>query len=150
MGRRWFGEQLRRMAVRIGLDHPPGTVRQEVVEARVQAIWKDHPEFTSKQVIAEAGLDHPLGGENACRCLKTLRKAAANRSSVYRRIGWCIDCRTPTRIRISKILKRHPKFTATQIIEELGPGPYRRPVWVRQVMEECRRGRSFRRKVDRF
>ena len=115
-----------RMGRRLGLSHPPGTVPYEVVQARVWAIWKEHPEITSKQLRAIARLDHPLGAENAFRLLKACRIAAANRSPVHRRIGWHIDCRTPTRIRISKILRRHPKYSAAQVIEELGPGPFRR------------------------
>ena len=150
MGRRWTGAQLQRMAFRLGLDHPLGTVRQEVVQACVRKIWKKHPELTSRQVRAITGVDCPLGIENAYRLLRQLRVAAAKRSSVYRRMGWRIDCRTPTRIRISEILKQHPKFTATQLIEKLGPGPFRRFRWIQQVMEECRRGRPFQRRFDRF
>ena len=150
LGRRWTGGAMLRMGQRLGLRHPPGTVPFEVVQARVLAIWKENPELTSKEVRAIAGLDHPLGVENAYRLLRKCRTAAAKRSSAYRRIGWRIDCRTPTRIRISEIVKRNPKISANQLIEKLGPGPFRKPRWVQQVMEECRRGRPFQRRFDRF
>jgi hypothetical protein len=149
-GGRWTGGAMLRMGRRLGLSHPPGTVPHEVMQARVRAIFEEQPEIFSKQVIGMAGLDHPLGKDTAYRLLKACRTEAAKRSSVHRKMGWHIDCRTPTRIRISKILKRHPKYTAAQVIEELGPGPFRRYHWVRQIMEECRRGRPFRRRFDRF
>jgi DNA invertase Pin-like site-specific DNA recombinase len=150
MGRRWTGAQLQRMGIRLKLNHPPSTVPMEVKEDKVRAICKGQPEITAKQLIAIVESDLSLGKDYAYQLLKAYRLGAAKHSSVHRKIGWRLDCRTPTRIRISKILNRHPKFTATQVIEELGPGPFRRPHWIRQVIEECRRGRPFKRKVDRF
>jgi DNA invertase Pin-like site-specific DNA recombinase len=150
MGRRWTGPQLQRMGIRLKLNHPPSTVPMEVKEARVRAICKEQPEITAEQLIAIVESDYPLGKDYAYQQLKAYRLAAAKRSSVHRKMRWRIDCRTPTRIRISQILKRHPKVSAAQVIEELGPGPFRRLHWIRQVIEECRRGRPFKRKVDRF
>jgi DNA invertase Pin-like site-specific DNA recombinase len=150
MGRRWTGEQLHRMGIRLNLNHPLSVVPTEAKEARVRAICKEQPEITAKQLIALVESDHSLGKDYAYQLLKAFRLAAAKRSSVHRKMRWRIDCRTPTRIRISKILNRHPKSTAAQVIEELGPGPFRRLHWIRQVIEECRRGRPFKRKVDRF
>jgi DNA invertase Pin-like site-specific DNA recombinase len=150
MGRRWTGAQLQRMGTRLQLNHPRSTVPIEAKEARVRAIWKEQPETTAKQLIAIVESDYPLGKDYAYKLLKAHRLAASKRSDVHRKMGWRIDCRTPTRILISKIIKRHPQFTATQVIEELGPGPFRRTHWIRQVVEECRRGRPFRRKNDRF
>jgi DNA invertase Pin-like site-specific DNA recombinase len=150
MGRRWTGEQLHRMGIRLKLNHPPSVVPTEVKKARVGAIFKEQPEITAKQLMALVESDYSLGKDYAYQLLKAHRLAAAKRSSVHRKMRWCIDCRTPTRIRISKILERHPKSSATQVIEELGPGPFRRLQWIRQVIAECRRGRPFRRKVDRF
>ncbi len=140
MGGRWAAPTLKRMANLLRLYHPPGIVRQEVVQARVREIWKEHPEFTAKEVRANAGLDHPLGFDNSYRFLKECRLAAVKRSYIYRRRRWRIDCRTDTRIRISVILKRHPKFTALQLIEKLGPGRFRRLQWVKLIMKECRSG----------
>jgi DNA invertase Pin-like site-specific DNA recombinase len=149
-GRRWTGAQLQRMGIRLKLNHPPSTVPMEVKEARVRAVCKEQPEITAAQLIAIVEPDYPLGKDYAYQQLKAYRLAAAKCSCVHRKMGWRIDCRTPTRIRISKILKRHPRITATQVIEELGPGPFRRLHWIRQIVEECRRGRPFKRKVDRF
>jgi hypothetical protein len=59
--------------------------------------------------------------------------------NVWKQIGWYLDCRTAARIRISGIWMKHPKFTAKQVIEKLGPGPFMRLKWVRQIMKECRR-----------
>ena len=121
-----------------------------VKEARVRAIWKGQPEITAEQLIAIVESDYSLGEDYAYKLLKACRLTAAKRSSAHRKMGWRIDCRTPTRIRISKILKRYPKLTATQMIEALGPGPFRSLHWIRQVIEECRRGRPWKRKVDRY
>ena len=150
MGGRWTGPQLKQMGIRLKLNHPPGTVPMKVKEARVRAILKERPEITAEQLIAVVESDHSLGKGYAYKLLKAYRLAAAKRSSIHCKMRWQIDCRTPTRIRICKIIDRHPGFTAKQVIEELGPGSFRRYHWVRQVMEECRRGRAFRRKYDRF
>ena len=45
----------------LGFITRPVHLRREVARARVRAIWKQHPEFTAKQVIASLGLEHPLG-----------------------------------------------------------------------------------------
>ena len=139
---------MNRTARRLGIFHPPGTVPQQVVRARVIKIWRENPEITAKQLRATAGLDHPLGFDNSYKFLKECRLAAAKRSSIYRRRDWQIDCWTNTRIRISVILRGHPKITATQVIEELGPGRFS-PKWIAQVMEECR-SESARRKNRRL
>ena len=55
MGGRWTGDQLLRMGLRLGLHHPPGHLPCTVVRARVRALWKEHPEFTAKQVIETLG-----------------------------------------------------------------------------------------------
>jgi DNA invertase Pin-like site-specific DNA recombinase len=140
MGARWWGPTLRRMGNLLRLYHPPGIVPQEVVQARVREIWKANPEITAEQLRASAGLDHPLGFDNSYRFLKECRMAAAKRSPLYRQRHWQIDCRTDTRIRISRILKRNPKITAQQVVEKLGPGRFRRLCWVNLVMIEYRSG----------
>lgn len=148
LGGRWSGSTLIRAARRLGLCYPPGMVPQEVVRARVRKIWKENPEITAQQLIANAGLDHPIGLENSYKLLKECRLAAAKRSSVHRQRNWKIDPLTYTRIRISVIIKRHPKFTVQQVIEKLEPGRFRWPQWVQQIMKECRSG-SFKRKNER-
>jgi hypothetical protein len=138
------------MAERLGIKHPRGQIRHERMLTRVSAILREHPEFIAKQVIANVGLEHPLGVEKAWRLLRACRMSAAKRSSMHRKIGWRIDSRTPTRIRISRIWKRNPDLTAKQIIEKLGLAPFTNIRWIQQVMQECRRGRPFRRRIDRF
>jgi DNA invertase Pin-like site-specific DNA recombinase len=135
-GRRWQAHALQRMARRLGLDHPPGYLKDDVVRARVQAIWRQHPECTPTHVVARMGAAHPLGLERAAVFLKKLRTAAAQRSPAQRRVGWRIDRWTDTRIRIGEILKRHPDATGKQVIKNLGPGCPVRLKWVWRVMSE--------------
>jgi DNA invertase Pin-like site-specific DNA recombinase len=139
-GGRWAGDQLMRMARRLGLHHPPGYLRQEVVRARVYAIWKEHPEFTGTQVRASVGLEHPLGFGRIYKLLREFRAPAARRSSSHKRIGWRVDNRTAKRIRISGILLRHPEFTGPQVLEKLGRDSSVRLKWVRHVMRQIRHG----------
>jgi len=139
MGGRWQGTQLQRMAPRLGLDHPKGSLSREVARARVQAIWKQHPELTGKQVIASLGLKHRrlLGIYRARQLLRECRVAAAKRSPLHKKVGWWLDSRTTKRIRISAICKKHPKYTAKQVLKILGPEHSVRITWVNQVMNEC-------------
>jgi hypothetical protein len=139
MGGRWRGHQLLRMALRIGLHHPTRRQQREVEQAWVRAIYTQHPDFTAKQVIANMGTEHPLGFARACTLLRECRMAAAKRSSAQKQIGGYLDCRTDARIRISAMWKRHPEFTAQQVIEKLMPGPFMTVRWVHQIMKECRR-----------
>ncbi len=137
-GGRWTGSSLIRTARRLGLNPPPGMEPQTIVQARIHEMWKERPEITAAQLRANAGLRHPLGIINAYKFLKACRLAAAARSSAHKQRKWKLDRRTDARIRISAILERHPKFTAEQVIEKLGPGKFRNLKWVRQVIGECR------------
>jgi hypothetical protein len=138
-GSRWLGQQLARMARRLGLHHPPGYLKNEAVLARVRAIWKRHPDCTAKQVVASLGLEHPLGIQRAWVHLKKVRMACARRSPAQKLVGWNVDRWTATRIRIGEILKRHPEFIGRQVIEELGPEYSVRLKWVWYVMRQYRR-----------
>src|SRR6516165_10022264 len=55
MGGRWAGEQLLRMAHRIGLNPPPARLPGEVSRALVRSIWKQHPDVTAQQVKESLG-----------------------------------------------------------------------------------------------
>ena len=110
------------------------------MQARVRAIWKQHPECTANQVVASMGAEHPLGIDRAWVHLRACRMAAAKRSPTQKRVGWHVDRWTATRIRIGKILKRHPEFIGKQVMEELGPECSVRLQWVWLVMKEYRRG----------
>jgi DNA invertase Pin-like site-specific DNA recombinase len=154
-GQRWRGHALQRMARRLGLHHPPGNLKDDVVRARVQAIWQQYPDCTAKQVVASMGAEHPLGIRRAGVYLKTVRMDAAKRSPAQKLVRWHVDRWTVTRIRIGEILKRHPEFTGKQVIENLGPDYSVRLKWVWQVMSEyhwasTRPSPGARRKGRRF
>lgn len=155
MGGRWSSTNLADIAVRLGLREKPPRVSRNVIQERVKAIWKSHPACTGQQVVKMLKPEHSICIARAWHFLRTCREATAQRSFVQREMGWRLDQRTAARIRISAIWKRHPEFTARQVIKNLGPGPFMTVNWVRQVMKECwrasarhspkqwRRGRRF-------
>jgi hypothetical protein len=64
MGGRWTGDQLQRMALRLGLITRPATCDarsyalacgRTAERIRISAFWKKHPEFTAKRVIDQLG-----------------------------------------------------------------------------------------------
>jgi DNA invertase Pin-like site-specific DNA recombinase len=145
LGRRWSGGQLVRYAHRLGLSPVPGTVPKEIMKAWVIQTVNDNPDITAAELRRWPGLDHPIGVQNSFRMLKACRIAETNRRSECKKMGWRIDSRTITRIRISELLKRRPKMTTTQVIVALGPGLYRKVAWIQQVMQECHQGHPFHR-----
>jgi DNA invertase Pin-like site-specific DNA recombinase len=145
MGRAWSGHQLGRTARRLGLHHPPGYLKDDVVRERVRAIWTRNPDCTIKQVVARIEAEHPLGICRAGLHLKACRMSAAKRSTLQRRVGWHVDRWSPTRLRIGDIMKQNPEIIGRQIIEKLGPtGHPVRLQWVWRVMAEYRRGSAKR------
>jgi hypothetical protein len=72
-GVRWTGLQLHRMARRLGLSHPPAFLRDDVVRARVRAIWEECPNCTVKQVVSRIRCEHPLGVSRAFRHLARVK-----------------------------------------------------------------------------
>jgi DNA invertase Pin-like site-specific DNA recombinase len=139
MGGRWNGDQMRRMALRIGINHPPARLRPEAARAKVREIWQRHPELTAKQVIAKLGRQNPLGFTWAQALLRECRLIAAKHSPLQRRMGWHLDHWTTARIRVSALWKQHPEFTGKQMLAELGPEPGMRLGFVQQIMRECSR-----------
>ena len=137
LGGRLRGHHLQRMAHRLGIDHPPGYLKDDIVRARVRAIWKECPDVTGEQVVANMGLEHPVGIRKAWSLLREYRGAAAKSSPEQKRTKWNIDRWTATRIRIGKLWKRHPEFTGKQVIEKLGLKRAVRLQWVQQVLHEC-------------
>ena len=137
MGGQWRGIQLQRVALRLGLSHPVAALRRGAALPRVQALWKQHPEFTGEQVIKSLGLRHLLGIGRARELLRECRRAAAERSAAHKKVGWWLDNRTAARIRISAICKRHPDYTAKHVLKILGPEHSVRLRWINQVMNEC-------------
>jgi DNA invertase Pin-like site-specific DNA recombinase len=140
MGRRWSGHQLKRTARHLGLHHPPGYLKDEVVRVRVQALWKQYPDCTVNQVIASGDIEHRLGIVRAGAHLHAVRSAAANRSPAQKRVGWRVDRWTAQRIRIAEILKREPHLTGKKVLERLGTAHTGSLQWIRYVMRQFRRG----------
>jgi len=138
MGGLWQGHGLMRMALRLGIHHPPAHIAPEVARARVTAIWKQHPEFSAKQVIASLDLARrPLGARRAWALLRDCRMAVAKRSRVHTLVGWRLDNRTATRIQIAAIWKRHPEVSGKEVAERLG-AEARMPVeWIQRILRDC-------------
>jgi DNA invertase Pin-like site-specific DNA recombinase len=136
-GAGWTGQQLQRMALRLGIHHPRGRLSHEVARAKVHAVWKEDPEVTGKQVIAILGPEHRLGISRAWQLLRDCRMAAAKRSRSHKQVRWFLDGRTAARIRVSAVWERHPEFTAKQVIDKLGPECSVRKRWVQQIMRDC-------------
>ena len=137
MGGRWSSINVANLACRLGLRDRPARVPREVLQARVPAIWKQHPEFTARQVMEELGPESPLRIGRAWVLLRNCREAAAKHSPAQRRTGWQLDRRTAARIRISAIWQRHPEFTAKQAIRNLGHKHSMRVPWVQKILREC-------------
>jgi len=145
-GRRWRGNQLQRMARRLRIDHPLARMPETLARARVQALWKERPEITGAQLVNDLGTPHRLDQRRAWEFLKECRRSAANRSALHRQVGWFLDHRTTTRIRIAAIWKRHPTFTAHQVIDQLGTPPpkFVRVKWVQKILHDCWRASASR------
>ena len=135
-GGRWTGHQLERMALRLGIHHPRRMSR-EMARARVHTIWKQHPELTTKQIVARIAGEHTLGIKRARELLTECRIVAAKRSPMQRKTGWRIDYWTSARVRIGALWMRHPEFTAQQVVEKLRPQHSLRKLWVRKILKQC-------------
>jgi DNA invertase Pin-like site-specific DNA recombinase len=137
MGGRWRGHQVLRAALRLGVHHPSSRLPTDVARAKVLAVWKQHPELSAPSLIARLGLKRYLGNKRAWALLRECRARAAEHSAVYKQIAWRLDCWTAARVRVIKIWKEHPEFSAKQILERLGPKYPVRLKWVQHVTHEC-------------
>src|SRR5437763_7754201 len=137
MGGRWYSGNVGSMASRLGLPLPPTPLPTSVIRTGVRAIWKRHPEFTARQVVEGLGTERPAGLTRVWQLLRECRLAAAKRSPAQQRIGWQLDRRTAARVRVSGIWKRHPEFTAKQVIKNLGREHSVRVPWVQKILREC-------------
>jgi hypothetical protein len=135
MGGRWYSKTLAHMARRLGLPEPPRASPSGVLEARVRAIFKGDPAVVAREVWARLRTEYRLGKGRALVVLRSCREAAAKHNTAQRRMGWRLDARTPTRIRIAAIWKRHPEFTATQVKRSLRLKDG--VPWVQKIMREC-------------
>jgi len=145
MGGLWTGTLMQRMAERLRLNHPTLAALRREDRAEVQDIWQQHPGMTIKEVTASFRRRHhrPIGIHIVKTSVRECRLAAANRSRVYKRAGWLTDRWTAERIQIIAICKRHPDYTATQVLKALWPAhsprvklEYRRK-WISETMNDC-------------
>ena len=138
MGSRWCGNQLAKTSRLLGLDHPLSFIENDVVRARVKALWKEHPDCTIAQVIESMGTEQRLGLVRAGAHLRAVRLAAAKRCLAHTWVRRS-DRWTAARIRIVETLKRQPHLSGKQVLEKLGPGFTVRVHWILQVMRQFRR-----------
>jgi DNA invertase Pin-like site-specific DNA recombinase len=137
MGARWSSVNVANLAVRLRLRKKPTRLPREVLQKRVDEIWKRHPNCTASQLIEMMKPRYSIGSTCAERYLRNSRRAAARCSMWYRLLRWRLDAYTAARIRISDIWAKHPDFTAREVIEKLGPQYALRVHWVQEVMREC-------------
>jgi DNA invertase Pin-like site-specific DNA recombinase len=137
LGGRWRGHQLQRMARRLDIDHPLARMPERFARARVRALFELRPNLTGEQVVTEMGAAHALWIRRAYALLKECRQDAARRSSVHKQVGWYLDHRTATRIRIGELWRRHPEFTGKQVMKKLKLGPDVPLKWVQRIMNDC-------------
>jgi hypothetical protein len=133
----WTGNQLQIIAIRLGIYHPLAFLTREAARARVRAVWKQHTEFSGRQVAASASLEHPLGVCRTWKLLRECRVAAAKRDPVHKQVGWHLDKFTAARIEVGAIWRRHPEFTARQVMRDLGPKYQVTVPWVQKILREC-------------
>jgi DNA invertase Pin-like site-specific DNA recombinase len=137
MGGRWYSQGVANMARRLGLPDRPRVAPRGELETRVRVIFKEDPAIVAREVLAKLRIEYRVGKNRALDALRSCREAAAKHSTAQRQMGWRLDVRTPTRIRIAAIWKRHPEFTATQVIRNLRLKEC--VPWVQKTMGECRR-----------
>jgi DNA invertase Pin-like site-specific DNA recombinase len=149
MGGRWAGEQLFRMAHRIGLNPPPARLPREVSRARVHSIWKQHPEFNAKQVKESLGPRLLLREALVSRLLKKYRRAAAKNNPAQKHMVRDYGRWSPVRVRIGEIWKSHPEYTGKQVVKVLGAGRSVNVKWVQRVLHDCWRASAKRSREQR-
>jgi DNA invertase Pin-like site-specific DNA recombinase len=142
MGGRWSSMNVADIAVRLGLREKPIRVPRGVLQERVLAIWKQHPGCTGQQVVAMLKPDYSICIARAWEFLRNCRVVAAQRSAEQRQADWRVDHKTAARIGISAIWRRHPEFTAKQVIRALRSRHSMTIPWVQKILRECTRASS--------
>ncbi len=137
-GGRWSSTSMRATALRLGLPDRLAYLPTEVLQARVDAAWRQHPGWTAQQLIAELGLECAVGIVRSRAVVRRSRESVTEHHWAQRRLGWPVDRYTAARIRISEIWKRHPGYIAREVIRELGPEHPVRIQWVQQILRDCR------------
>jgi DNA invertase Pin-like site-specific DNA recombinase len=154
-GGRWHSNNLGLIATRLGLRLPPTSwgaraLPLAVIRTRVRAIWRQHPEFTAQQVIQSLGTERPVGYARVCALLRECHLAAAKHSPAQKQIRWRLDRWTAARVQVSAIWKRHPEFTARQIMRNLKPEHAVPASFVQKVMRQCWRASARRSPAQRL
>jgi DNA invertase Pin-like site-specific DNA recombinase len=136
----WSSGQLIKTARLLHLDHPTCYMKNDVVRARVQDYWNQHPGCTAEHVITHLGIEHRVGLPRASAQLTAVRSAAAKKSRFPGPTGSRVDRWTGLRIRIGAILKRQPHLSGREVMQKLGPRfPLRmKALW--RMMHQFRRG----------
>ncbi len=143
MGGRWSSTTVGLMASRLGLPFPPSPLPAAVLRLRVSEIYRQHPEFTARQVVSSLGAERP-GYTRVWRTLRECRRTGAKNCAAQRQMRWQLDGRTAARVRVSAIWKQQPEITARQVIEKLGPKHFVRVPWVQKILRECWRAAAKR------
>jgi len=153
LGGRWNSVNINSMASRLGLPMPPVFMPLSELRDRVRQLFKMHPEFTVRQVIATLRATRPVGEIRVLRLLRDCRIAAAKDSPEQKKIGWPLDRNTVLRIRINSIWRQHPDFTAKQVIRKLQSHETATIPYVQKIMRECHRAttglRAEQRRIGR-
>ena len=76
-------------------------------------------------------------GNRVRTLLRECKLAAARSSPTQKQMRWRVDRWTAARVRIGAIWKRHPEFTANQVIRILGSRYAVRVSFVQKVMRQC-------------
>jgi hypothetical protein len=71
-------------------------------------------------VYAILRCEHVISVGRVNTLLRECRMAAVRRSPIQKRIGWRMDYHTAVRVHVGGTWKRHPEFTAKQVLEKLG------------------------------
>jgi hypothetical protein len=138
MGGRWSRRTVRDIAFRLGFSDRVGYVRGHELQARVNVVFKQHPGWTAQQLIAECGFKHSVGIVRASAAARRARESLARNHWTSRRLNWPVDRHTVTRTRISEIWRRHPEWSAREVIQRLQPGHPVRQQWVQTAfMPPC-------------
>jgi hypothetical protein len=103
----------------------------------MSAILRQNPELTTEQVLAKLGTDYPVGQVRAMAVMKICREIAARDSWAQQRNRWPIDRFTMIRIRISRIWKHHPDYSAKHVIRILRSKHHLRVPWVQRILGAC-------------
>ena len=135
-GAGWKGEQLLKMALRLGIHHPR-RMPHPAARSAVRAIWERRPEVSGEEVLAILRPEHIISVGRVHALLRECRVGAVGRSQIQRQVGWRIDSHTAARVRVSSIWKRHPELTAQQVLERLGPQYTMNIRFVQRTLKQC-------------